>query len=104
MSWDLDIQEARELAEEYLGAMPPPDGGVWVVTAIEECEWGWIVHWLNRHAAEGSRDSSDMYAGGGPFLIDRQTGRVAMCGSAHPVGHYVTAWRNGELPDVPRPM
>lgn len=83
--------------------MPPPDGDEWIVTRIEEREWGWIVSWLNRRAAEGSASMSDTYAGGGPFLIDRQTGRVAICGSAQPVDFYVSAWREGRYPDTPRP-
>ena len=103
MSWDLDVAEARELAEEYLAAMPPPGDDTWVITAVEEREWGWIVSWLNKRAAQGSTATQDTYAGGGPFLIGRKSGRVAMCGSAHPVEYYIEAWQRGELADLPRP-
>ena len=103
MSWDLDEQEARELAEEYLAAMEPPEDDKWIITRVVEHEWGWAVSWLNRRAAEGSQDPRDIYAGGGPLLIDRAEGRVAMCGSAHPPEHYIAMWRRGELPDIPRP-
>ena len=103
MSWDLDVEEARELVEELLQAMPPPDEDVWVVTHVQEREWGWIVSWSNRRAAEGSRESHDLYAGGGPYLVARKTARVAMAGSAHPVDHYVELWLRGEWPDQPRP-
>jgi hypothetical protein len=103
MSWDLDEAEAIELAGEYLAAMPPPADDEWVVTRVQEREWGWVVSWLNRRAYEGSRETRDLYAGGGPLLIDRQTGRVAMCGSAHPANHYVDLWRRGDYPDTPRP-
>jgi hypothetical protein len=103
MSWDLDVAEAIQLAEEYLAAMEQPRDDVWVVTTVQERDWGWIVSWLNSLAAQGSTGSEDTYAGVGPFLIDRKTGRVALCGSAHPVEHYIDAWRRGELADVPRP-
>jgi hypothetical protein len=103
MSWDLDEAEAKELAEEYLAAMEPPADDVWVVTSVEEHDWGWVVSWLNRRAAEGSTETKDLYAGGGPFLVDRRMGRVAMCGSAHPPDYYLDAWHRGELPDRPRP-
>ncbi len=103
MSWDLDVAEARELAEQYLAATPPPGDDTWVITAVEERDWGWIISWLNKRAARGSTATRDAYAGGGPFLIDRKTGRVAMCGSAHPVEYYVGAWQRGELADLPRP-
>lgn len=103
MSWDLDEAEAVELAREYMAAMPPPVDDEWVITRVQEREWGWVVSWLNKHAAEGSRDTSDLYAGGGPFLIDRETGRVAICGSAHGPDHYIDLWRRGEYPDTPHP-
>ena len=103
MSWDLDAAEARELAEEYLAAMVPPRDDSWVITTVEERDWGWVFSWLNKRAAQGSMAIEDIYAGGGPFLIDRRTGRVAMCGSVHPVEYYVDAWRRGELADLPRP-
>ncbi|MGH3248128.1 MAG: YrhB domain-containing protein [Trebonia sp.] len=103
MSWDLDAAEARELAGEYLAAMPPPGDDTWVITTVEERDWGWIVSWLNKRAAQGSTAIGDRSAGGGPFLIDRKTGRVAMCGSAHAAEYYVRAWQRGELTDLPRP-
>jgi len=52
---------------------------------------------------QGSTDTRDFYAGGRPLLINRKTGRTAMCGSAHPVDYYVGAWQRGELKDLPRP-
>ena len=103
MSWDLDEPEAIELAEEYMAAMPSPRDDVWVITRVEERDWGWVISWLNKRYADGSREATDTYAGGGPFLIDRETGRVAICGSAHDKEHYIERWRRGEYPDPPRP-
>ena len=103
VSWDLDEAEARKLAQEYLAAMPPPGDDEWIITRVEEHEWGWVMCWNNRRAAEGSRETSDLYAGGGPFLIGRENARVAMCGSAHQVDYYIAQWLRGELPDEPRP-
>lgn len=67
VSWDLDEAEAIELAREYLAGMPPPGDDEWVVTRVQEREWGWVVSWVNKRAAEGSRDTSDLYAGGARF-------------------------------------
>ena len=61
------------------------------------------MSWSNRRSAEGSTSTDDTYAGSGPFHIDRKTGRVAVCGSGHPVDYYVNARRNGTYPDTPRP-
>jgi hypothetical protein len=104
MSWDLDAGEAQEPAEEYLAAMPRPAGDEWVITGIEERDWGWVISWLlSKREAQGSTAPRDLHAGGGPFLIDRKTGRVSMCGSAHPAEYYIDAWQRGELQDLPRP-
>jgi len=103
MSWDLDEQEARELVQQYLAAKEPPRDDEWVITTVAEFEWGWAISWVNRRHWEGSRSSDDTYAGGGPYLVDRKTARVAMAGSAHPVKHYIRLWRRGELADLPRP-
>jgi hypothetical protein len=103
VTWDLDENEARDMAEQLLASMEPPENDEWVITRVDERDWGWIVSWLNRRAAEGSTDTHDLYAGGGPFLVDRKTGRVAMAGSAHAVDHYVNLWRSGDWPDTPRP-
>jgi len=83
--------------------MEPPRDDEWVITGVDEREWGWVISWVNRRAAEGSRDSRDLYARAGPLMIDRKTGRVAMAGSAHPADHYVDLWQRGEWPDRPRP-
>jgi hypothetical protein len=101
MSWDLDEQEAVELVEEYIAAMPPPEDDVWVITGVVEHSWGWVISWVNKRAAQASQDTRDMYAGGGPFLVKRADGRVAMCGSAYPPEHYIGEWRRGDLPDLP---
>ena len=103
MSWDLDEREARELVQEYLDAAEPPRDDEWVIAGVREFEWGWAVSWINRRYAEGSRTTEDTYAGAGPYLVDRKTGRVAQAGSAHPVEHYVEMWRSGALPDIARP-
>ncbi len=102
MTWDLDVDEARTLAEAFLSRMEPPVGDVWVITTVKERDWGWIISWSNNRAAMGSTETKDLYAGGGPFLVDRKTGRVAMCGSAFPADYYVDAWHRGELPDQAR--
>jgi hypothetical protein len=103
VSCGIDRAEAIELANEYLRAMPPPSNDVWVITSVDEHDWGWVVSRVTGRAAGGSTAIADLYGGGGPYLIDRTSGRVAMCGSAHPVDHYIAAWQRGELRDLPRP-
>jgi hypothetical protein len=103
MPRELDESRARNLVQEYLDAMDPPGSDVWVITQVVTLDGVWVVGWASRRAAEGSRDPSDIYVGAGPFLVDRRSGRVALCGSAHPAERYIQLWRNGQLPDEPRP-
>lgn len=103
MAWDLDETEARELVEEYLAAKERPGDDVWVITGVIEHDWGWAVSCVNRRYQEGSRSPADTYSGGGQYLVDRTTGRVAMAGSAKPLEHFIEEWRAGRLPDIPRP-
>src|SRR5204863_10089511 len=88
------------LVAEYLAAFTPPANDEWIVTAIDERDWGWVFSWVNRRRAEDSGDPHDVYVGSGPFLVDRSTGRVALCGSAYEVDHYVQLWRSGQWPDT----
>ena len=104
MSWDLDEDEARDLVEGYLAAMPAPRDNAWVIERVEEMPWGWVVYWVTRTYRDGGRTTSDLVAGNGPFLVDRETGRVARAGTAHAVEHYVELWRSGQWPEEPRPV
>lgn len=99
----LDKQQARALVQQYLDITDIGGGDQWVISCIEEADWGWVIYWNNRRAAEGSTSPRDLYAGGGPYLVDRRSGRVAMCGSAYPAAHYVDLWRHGQWPDEPLP-
>lgn len=92
--------EAIELVREFLAAWEPPREDEWVVTEVRPFDWGWAISWANRRYAEGSRESKDVYAGSGPYLVDRMSGAVALAGSAHPVEHYIALWRAGEWPEV----
>jgi hypothetical protein len=100
---DLDEPQARALVRQFLDTIDIRGDDAWVITAVEEHDWGWVISWVNRRAAEGTRNPADQYAGGGPYLVDRHSGRVAMCGSAYPVAHYVELWRRGQWPDDPPP-
>ena len=103
VSWDLDLDEARDLVVEYLATMVPPVDDEWIVTSVDEHEWGWKFCWNNRRRAEGSAASNDTYAGGGPIFVDRADGRMAMAGSAHTADHYIDLWRSGNWPDLEPP-
>jgi hypothetical protein len=98
---DLDEQQARALVQQWLDITPIGDDDAWVITGAREADWGWLIYWANRRAAEGL---GHRYAGAGPYLVDRRSGRVALCGSRPPVQQWVDLWRRGELPDYPSPQ
>jgi hypothetical protein len=97
---ELGQDEAVAVVEEFLADWEPPRNDVWVVTEVRPFDWGWAISWANRRYAEGSRDPEDVYAGKGPYLVDRLSGAVALAGSAHPVEHYIGLWRSGQWPEV----
>jgi hypothetical protein len=97
---DLTETEAVAIVREFLAAWEPPRDDEWVVTDVRPFDWGWAVFWANRRYAEGSRDQADVYAGSGPYLVDRRSAAVALAGSAHPVEHYIELWRSGQWPEV----
>jgi hypothetical protein len=100
MAGDLNEQQARVLVQQWLDITPIDDGDVWVITGVEETDWGWTVSWGNQR---GILNWQDSYVGSGPFLVDRRSGRVAVAGSAPPLERWVDLWRSGELPDYPSP-
>ena len=92
--------EALALVGHFLADWEPPHHDEWVVTGVRTFDWGWAVSWASRRFAEGSRHPDDVYAGRGPYLVDRVSGAVALAGSAHPVDHYIALWRSGQWPEV----
>jgi hypothetical protein len=99
----LGRRRGERVGGEYFASWVPPRNDVWVVTAVDERDWGWVISRMNSRPARGSTGFLDLYAGAGPLLDDRKTGRVALCGLAHPVEYDVDAWHRGELADEPRP-
>jgi hypothetical protein len=91
---------ATEIVRRFLDAWESPKDDVWVITKVSPFDWGWAISWASRRYAEGSREQNDVYAGSGPYLVDRLTGSVALAGSAHPVEHYVALWRSGQWPEI----
>jgi len=84
MSWDLDVAEAGELAKEYLAAMRPPGNDAWVITAVEERDWGWTVSWNNKRAAEGSSGTYANAGLGNPEVSGRAAGQAGFISQARP--------------------
>jgi hypothetical protein len=99
----LDEQQARALVQFFLDIKYNRAGDAWVITDVEEADWGWVISWADRRAAEGSRDIRYLVGGGGPYLVDRRSGRIAMCG-CRSVQECVDLWRRGQWPDVPSPV
>ena len=103
MAGDLDEEQARALVQQWLDITPIRDDDAWVITGVRETDWGWLIGWTNRRAAEASGGPRCWYPGVGPYLVDRRSARVVRCGSGHSVEHQVDLWRRGQLPDYPSP-
>jgi len=98
---DLNEQQARALVQQHLDMTDIRGGDSWVITDVQEADWGWVIYWTSRRADKRTRIGPGSREGEGPYLVDRHSGRVAMCGSAYPVQQYVDSWRRGQWPDEP---
>lgn len=94
----VDRRRARALAEDWLRAAE--ERGMPDAVLLDEHTrvepYGWVYFYQSReHRETGSMRS--MLAGNAPLLVLRETGAVHVLGTAHPIEHYLAAYRR---PDV----
>jgi hypothetical protein len=62
-----------------------------VEPATIERPWGWAFFYTSRLWRE-TGDLRHAIAGNAPLLIERQTGKLHVTGTAHPIEHYIAAF------------
>jgi hypothetical protein len=103
VSWGLDVDEAVELAQEYLDALAKYREDNYIVINTTERDWGWIVGWTSERARDEPDNLSVQLAGNGPLLIARKAGEVTFAGSGKPADEYAAEWRSGAIASIARP-
>jgi hypothetical protein len=84
------VQQARAIADEHLNASSPPVDIIDAVT--QEHEFGWVFFYDSRRYLETGK-FSERLAGNAPVLVERQSGRVWVLGTARSVDFYLTKFR-----------
>jgi hypothetical protein len=78
---ELTREQARRVALDHLASMGPD----WALCEddTQEKPYGWIFGWTSKRYLE-TRRLEDAVAGNGPFLVERDGGRVVQFGSGAP--------------------
>ena len=80
--------EARSVVIEQLKNLDLPDVFVIIDDATEERESCFVFYWTLKSA----RDGGPPLAGNAPFIVDRESGRAFITGTALPVSDYIVAF------------
>ena len=59
-----------------------------IISNALEKPWGWVFFYNSKRFLE-TRDDRHAIAGNGPFLIERETGRLFETGTARPLEYYI---------------
>lgn len=89
----IDHHKAMELAVTYLNSCYEVEGDELVIIeeATIERDYGWIF-FFNSKRFLTTLDLSDMVAGGGPVLVERENGHIVQFPSAQPAEVYITEY------------
>jgi hypothetical protein len=92
----LTKEEMLEIAKKYLKEMDEKDGLETIVFEeyIVEKSYGNIFHYDSKlHQETG--DFQYAIAGNAPFLVEKETGRVIVFGTANTLEYYTEGYENG---------
>jgi len=83
---------AMELAYKEIGgfkkALPDDDEIIILDDGTIEKPWGWVFFYTSRKFHE-TNDLKYAVAGNSPIIVERESGRVLMTGTAYPIQHYI---------------
>jgi hypothetical protein len=99
----ISLEEAHRRVAKFLSQPSPypndPNDLVVIDESTIERPWGWIFFYDSAaHIRSGSLD--DMVAGNAPVLVERESGRLFLTGTAEDTEHYIALFENGELEEL----
>lgn len=89
----IEISDAKQIATDFLGSFPPPEGFSLVILdeyTIERPTCFVFFYESSRFLETGRFE--DRLAGNAPILVDRKTRSARSLGTAHPVEHYIAEY------------
>jgi hypothetical protein len=86
----IGVTEARKIVRDYLDKLEADTGEELEVVDAETIErsFGWVFVYDSK-AYLKTREFSDRLAGNAPLIVDRDTGKLHVTGTAKPVEHYI---------------
>jgi len=88
------IEDALKLVEEYLRRKysHKPYELIVMRSLTREEDFGWVFFFNTRQFVQ-SGDMNFALGGNAPLIVDRESGELHVTGTAHPVDHYIEAYR-----------
>lgn len=96
---DIDLAEALDTVDKYLRSSGLSELMEIDPAFTEEFDFGWSISVVGSEYRR-TGNFSDRVVGCGPFLVDKKTRKIFLCGSAYPVEHYIQLYRSGDLKPV----
>jgi hypothetical protein len=87
----INIQQAKELVESELSKETMPCGILENKTI--EREWGWVFFYQSKSYIE-TEDFRQMLGGNAPFIVNRETSKIIIAGTAHPIEYYIQEYES----------
>ncbi len=97
----ISLEEARQRVSRYLDRPDPyqTEQIEFVIVETMERPWGWVfVYDSAAHVRSGADD--DMLLGNAPVLVERESGRLFVTGTAESTEHYMALFEQGKLEDL----
>jgi hypothetical protein len=90
----IDQRTAAAIARGHLEREFPDGDVVLDEDATIQADWCWVF-FFNARAFLETGDLRHSLVGNGPLLVDKRSGALRQAGTAHPVEHYLAAYRDG---------
>ena len=89
--------KAFKLVENQLRKLESSDGKFGIDESnTQEHEWGWVVYYNSERFLQ-THDVQFALMGNAPFLVNKETGKVASVSSSEQVESHIDAWINNDI-------
>ena len=83
----INSYQARQIADAWLNSPEVQ------ITQVQTLPYGWVFFYQSKAYLAG--DESAVLAGNAPLLVDRDTGKLVVTGTAHRIEVYLQAYEQG---------
>ncbi|EFP95200.1 YrhB domain-containing protein [Vibrio caribbeanicus] len=89
---NITLNDAHTLAEEFISKLGLDEELVVLDDETLTEDFGWVFFYNTKKFQE-TGDFRDMVGGNAPIIIDKESGRLTVTGTAHEVNHYIEEYR-----------